>query len=136
LTLSNQQPIGSLGLQYQFFVAEMSYSKHILWNGVDTAGHPRMAGLHLGIEPVDGWAISGNSVWQFGGGGRPGSFKDFLNNFFKSTNFHGEFYRFRETDLSAGLHFPEFLDRFDLTLEASEWENAWYTDYVWLDGMT
>lgn len=179
LTISNQQPIGALGLQYELFLAEMSYSDHILWDGVDTAGHPRMAGMHLGIEPVDGWAISGNSVWQFGGGGRPGSFTEFLDHLFQSTDFsgssspnldsrfsnravsitsaytfptrspfeayveyagrdtfHGEFYRFRETDLSVGLHFPEFLNRFDLTLEASEWQNAWYTDYVWLDGMT
>jgi hypothetical protein len=180
LTLSNQRPIGSLGLQYELFLARMSYSDHIVYNNVDTnAGYPKLAGLHLGIEPVHGWAVSGNSVWQFGGGGRPSSIKDFFDNFFKSTNFgastapdlnsrfsnravsitsaytfptrspfeayveyagrdtfHGEFYRFRETDLSAGLHFPEFLNRFDLTIEASEWQNAWYTDYVWLDGMT
>jgi Capsule assembly protein Wzi len=179
LTISNQQPIGLLGLQYQIFLAQMSYSSQILWNGMDTAGHPRMAGLHLGIEPVDGWSIAGNSVWQFGGGGRPGSVSGFFDNIFKSTTFngtatpntdsrfsnravsitsaytfptrspfeayveyagrdtfHGEAYRFRESDLSVGLHFPEFLDRFDLTVEASEWQNAWYTDYVWLNGMT
>ena len=179
LTVSNQRPIGPLGVQYQLFLAEMTYSDHILWNGVDTAGHPRMAGAHVGIEPVDGWAISANSVWQFGGGGRPGSVTEFFDHIFQSTNFngsaspnlnerfsnralsitsaftfqtrspfeayleyagrdslHGEFYRFRETDLSVGLHFPEFLDRFDLTVEASEWQNGWYTDYVWLDGMT
>jgi hypothetical protein len=179
LTLSNQQPIGSLGFQYEIFLAEMSYSRDILYHGVDTYGHPRLAGLHLGLEPLTGWSIAGNAVWQFGGGGRPGSFKGFFDNIFKSTNFngaanpntdsrfanravsitsaytfptrspfeayleyagrdtfHGEAYRFRETDLSAGLHFPEFLNRFDLTIEASEWQNAWYTDYVWLDGMT
>jgi Capsule assembly protein Wzi len=179
LTVSNQQPIGPLGLQYQLFVARMSYSDHILWNGVDTAGYPRLAGIHLGVEPVSGWSFAGNAVWQFGGGGRPGSFSDFFRNLFQSTNFggstspnlddrfsnravsltsaytfptrtpfeayveyagrdtfHGEFYHFRETDLSAGLHFPEFLNRFDLTIEASEWQNSWYTDYVWLDGMT
>ncbi|HEY5020585.1 MAG TPA: capsule assembly Wzi family protein, partial [Steroidobacteraceae bacterium] len=179
LTVSNQQPIGPLGLQYQLFVAEMSYSKHILWNGVDTAGHARLAGMHLGLEPVDGWAIAANGTWQFGGGGRSGSVRGFFDHLFQSTNFngsaspnlnsrfsnravsitsaytfqarspfeayveyagrdsfHGEGYRFRETDLSLGLHFPEFLNRFDLTIEASEWQNAWYTDYVWLDGMT
>jgi capsule assembly protein Wzi len=179
LTLSNQRPISPLGLQYEIFVARMSHSDDILWNGVDTAGYPRLAGLHLGIEPVNGWAVSANSVWQFGGGGRPGSFTEFLDHLFQSTNFggsnspnlnarfsnraisvtsaytfptrspfvayleyagrdtfHGELYDFRESDLSAGLHFPEFLNRFDLTLEFSEWQNAWYTDYVWLDGMT
>ncbi len=179
LTLSNQQPISPLGIQYQFFFARMSESDHILWNGAERSGYPKLAGAHLGFEPVTGWSFAGNAVWQFGGGGRPGSFGDFFRNLFQATNFggspapnldarfsnravsltsaytfptrspfeayleyagrdtfHGEAYRFRETSLSAGLHFPEFLGRFDLTVEASEWQNAWYTDYVWLDGMT
>ena len=181
ITLSNPRPIGSLGFQYQFFLARMGYSKDILWQGVDTAGYPRLAGAHLGLEPVAGWAFSVNSLWQFGGGGRPGSISEFLKNLFKSTSLaetaagspdldsrfsnravsitsaytfptrspfeayveyagrdtlHGEFYAFHQTDLSVGLHFPELFDRFDLTLEASEWQNGWYTDYVWLDGMT
>lgn len=50
--------------------------------------------------------------------------------------FHGEVYRFHETGLSAGVHFPELWKKFDLTLEASEWQNAWFNDYVWLEGMT
>lgn len=179
LTVSNQEPISPLRLQYQLFVARMGFSDHILWNGVDTAGYPRLAGMHFGIEPVEGWQIAGNGTWQFGGGGRPGSITGFFEHLFQSTNFngssspnldsrfsnravsitsaytfqtrspfeayveyagrdslHGEGYRFRDTDLSVGLHFPEFLNRFDLTIEASEWQNSWYTDYVWLDGMT
>ncbi len=48
---------------------------------------------------------------------------------------HGELYRFHETALAAGIHIPELYERFDLTLEASEWQNNWYTDYVWLGGM-
>jgi hypothetical protein len=179
ITLSNPRPIGALGFQYELFLARMDYSHHILWQGVDTSGYPRLAGLHLGIEPVTGWSFAANSTWQFGGGGRPGSFKDFFKNLFKATNadiatvnaddqrfsnravsltssytfptrspfeayfeyagrdtLHGQVYSFRETDLSFGLHFPEFLDRFDLTLEASEWQDNWYTDYVWLDGET
>jgi hypothetical protein len=179
LTLSNQKPISPLGIQYQLFFARMSRSDHILYQGTERSGDPKMVGMHLGMEPVQGWSFSGNAVWQFGGGGRPGSISDFFRNLFQATNFggsntpnldnrfsnravsltsaytfptrspfeayveyagrdtfHGETYRFRETDLSAGLHFPEFLNRFDLTVEASEWQNAWYTDYVWLDGMT
>ena len=179
LTISNQTPISPLGIQYQLFLARMSKSDHIIWEGTERSGYPKLAGMHLGIEPVRGWSFAGNAVWQFGGGGRPGSFGEFFKNLFQATNFggssspnldnrfsnravsltsaytfptrspleayfeyagrdtfHGEFYRFRETDLSAGLHFPEFLNRFDLTVEASEWQNTWYTDYVWLDGMT
>jgi hypothetical protein len=38
--------------------------------------------------------------------------------------------------LSWGIHFPRLGERFDLTLEASEWQNAWYTHTIWQDGMT
>lgn len=179
ITFSNQEPIGSLGFQYQLFFGRMSRSHHILWHGAERSGYPKFTGLHLGLEPVKGWNIAGNAVWQYGGGGRPGSLRNFFGKLFQATNFgdstspnldrrfsnravsitstyvvptrtpfeayveyagrdtfHGETYRFRETDLSLGLHFPEVLDRFDVTLEVSEWQNAWYSDYVWLDGMT
>lgn len=48
---------------------------------------------------------------------------------------HGELYRFHETSLTAGIHIPELFKRYDLTVEASEWQNGWYTDYVWQSGM-
>jgi hypothetical protein len=48
---------------------------------------------------------------------------------------HGELYRFHETGLSAGLHIPELFKRYDLRVELSEWQNGWYTDYVWTEGM-
>ncbi len=180
VTLSNQRPITRLGLQYELFAARMPYTKEIVWHNALTAGDPRLVGLHLGIEPVDGWAISGNGTWQFGGGARPGSISQFFSSFFKATQLttnngvpntdsrfanrqvsitsaytfpapqpfaayveyagrdtlHGSQFRFHETGLSAGVHFPQLFRRFDLTLEASEWQNLWYTDYVWLEGMT
>jgi hypothetical protein len=49
---------------------------------------------------------------------------------------HGNRFRFHQTAISAGVHLPELFGHFDLTLEASEWQNTWYTDYVWLDGLT
>jgi hypothetical protein len=49
---------------------------------------------------------------------------------------HGNRLRFHETSLSAGVHFPELFKHFDLTIEASEWQNLWYTDYVWLEGLS
>jgi hypothetical protein len=49
---------------------------------------------------------------------------------------HGNRLRFHETSLSAGVHFPELYKHFDLTIEASEWQNLWYSDYVWLEGLT
>jgi glycosyltransferase involved in cell wall biosynthesis len=182
ITVSNPQPLTGLGIQYQLFLARMKYSEHITWRNGYTAGYPRLVGMHLGIEPVDGWAVSGNALWQFGGGARPGSIKDFVSNMLRRTNFngpvtggagftdrrfsnrslsitsayvfpgktpfaayvefagrdtfHGQTYRFHETALSAGLHVPELLEHLDLTVEVSEWQDAWYTDYVWQDGMT
>ncbi|HLK70576.1 MAG TPA: capsule assembly Wzi family protein [Steroidobacteraceae bacterium] len=48
---------------------------------------------------------------------------------------HGELYRFHNTGLSAGLHIPELSKRYDLRVELSEWQNSWYTDYVWTEGL-
>jgi hypothetical protein len=179
VTLSNQMPIGGLGFQYEAFLARMPFTNEIVWQANKsglTAGYPRLAGLHLGIEPAAGWAISGNGTWQFGGGARPGSFGDFFRSLFQKTvlpngdtdarfanrtlsitsaytftgptpletyvefasrdTLHGEFYRPHQSSLSAGVHIPELFKHFDLTFEASEWQNAWYTDYVWLEGLT
>lgn len=38
--------------------------------------------------------------------------------------------------LSWGIHFPRVARRFDLTLELSEWQNAWYVHETYQDGMT
>jgi hypothetical protein len=50
-------------------------------------------------------------------------------------SFHFEVYRLRETSLAVGLHFPQLFNRFDFTAEVAQWQDAWYVDYVWLDGM-
>jgi hypothetical protein len=48
----------------------------------------------------------------------------------------GRNYLLGNSALSWGIHFPRLGERFDLTLEASEWQNAWYAHSVWQDGMT
>jgi len=48
----------------------------------------------------------------------------------------GRNYLLGNSALSWGIHFPRLGERFDLTLEASEWQNAWYVHSVWQDGMT
>jgi Capsule assembly protein Wzi len=48
----------------------------------------------------------------------------------------GKNYLLGNTALSAGIHFPRLWQRFDLTVEASEWQNTWYVHNVYLDGMT
>lgn len=49
---------------------------------------------------------------------------------------HGRNYLLGNTALSAGIHFPRLWQHFDLTLETTEWQNAWYVHTVYLDGMT
>jgi hypothetical protein len=48
----------------------------------------------------------------------------------------GKSYLLGNSALSFGIHFPSLWRRFDLTLEVSEWQNAWYTHNVYQDGMT
>lgn len=48
----------------------------------------------------------------------------------------GKNYLLGNSALSLGIHFPSLWRHLDLTLEASEWQNAWYVHNVWLDGMT
>jgi len=49
---------------------------------------------------------------------------------------HGRNYLLGNSALSVGIHFPRLFERFDLTYETSEWQNAWYTHSVYQDGMT
>jgi hypothetical protein len=84
ITLSNYESITSWGIQYEIFLAEMSKSANIAFNGGTTIGNPRLAGLHIGIEPVSGWALSANREMQFGGGERGGrGVGDFFRALFK-----------------------------------------------------
>ncbi len=45
-------------------------------------------------------------------------------------------YRLGNAALSIGITFPRLWRRFDLTYEASEWQNGWYTHGIYLDGMS
>jgi hypothetical protein len=49
---------------------------------------------------------------------------------------HGRNYLLGNSSLSAGIHFPRLWQRFNLTLETTEWQNSWYVHNVYLDGMT
>ena len=84
VTLSNYEPLTRLGIEYEIFAARMSKSDKIeLTNGNLTAGYPKVAGLHLGFEPVAGWSIAANRILIFGGGAAGGqSVSDVLQAFF------------------------------------------------------
>ena len=53
----------------------------------------------------------------------------------EDNSYEGNF-RLGNASLSMGLTFPRLWNRFDLTYEASEWQNAWYAHGIYLDGLT
>ena len=84
VTVSNYGPITRLGFQYEFFLARMSRSDHILYDGVESSGSPRLFGAQLSIEPFPGWSLGVNRLLQYGGGlGMPTSTHFLLTDFFK-----------------------------------------------------
>ena len=87
VTLSNYAPISALGINYEVFLAQMSHQDGIKFFDSTTSGRPRLAGLQVGIEPVSGYSLAVNRVFQYGGGERSGGglsqFKDAL---FKNSN--------------------------------------------------
>ncbi|HZO21722.1 MAG TPA: capsule assembly Wzi family protein, partial [Steroidobacteraceae bacterium] len=178
ITLSNYRQFFGLGLHYELFAARMSNSDRIVDGTTLTAGHPRLAGFHLDVEPASGWSLGLSRLLQYGGGALGGSFRDLLDAFFSPSaaqtsnvshpqpfgnqeasitssllfpgkipfsvyfeyagedTSRGRDYLLGNSSLSAGIHFPSLWKHFDLTLEASEWQNAWYVHTVYLDGMT
>ncbi|HSC07097.1 MAG TPA: capsule assembly Wzi family protein [Steroidobacteraceae bacterium] len=53
----------------------------------------------------------------------------------EDNSYEGNF-RLGNASLSVGITFPRLWRRFDLTYEASEWQNGWYTHHIYLDGLT
>ena len=53
----------------------------------------------------------------------------------EDTSYEGN-YRLGNSALSIGVHFPRLWRHFDLTVEASEWQNAWYVNGLYGDGLT
>jgi len=84
VTLSNYEPLTRLGFQYEFFLARMDRSDHILYQGQLSSGNPRLFGAQLSIEPFSGWSLGVNRILQYGGGdGLPSSARFLLRDFLK-----------------------------------------------------
>lgn len=175
ITLSNYEPIGALGLSYEVFLARMS-RQDISNLGIVTPGNPHLAGLQLTTEPVQGYALSVNRIFQYGGGTRSAGASQFVDALFKNSNksdsatgeefgnqaasitssvifpgrvpmaVHLEYagddnayegpYRLGVTNMTVGLDFPKLWNRFDLTFEVSEWQQAWYQHHIYHSGLT
>lgn len=179
VTLSNYVPLTRLGIHYEAFAAQMAKSDDILSEGALSSGHPKIAGLHLSIEPVGGWSLGVNRILQFGGGARGGhSIGDVIDAFFNPSGHdnasdpgesefgnqaasitsrfafpgavpfsvyaeyagedtsRGRNYLLGNSALSVGIDFPLLWQRFDLTLELSEWQNGWYVHHLYGDGLS
>jgi hypothetical protein len=83
VTLSSYVPMTRWGFRYEIFLAEMSESSRIAFDGGFTAGNPRLAGMHVSFQPLPGWAIGVNRVMQYGGGAREESLGDLIDAFFR-----------------------------------------------------
>ncbi|MGD8325257.1 MAG: capsule assembly Wzi family protein [Gammaproteobacteria bacterium] len=180
LTVSNYTPLTRWNFRYELFLAEMSASDRIRFGDGFTAGNPRLAGMHLSLQPLPGFTIGINRIMQFGGGERGGnSLGDIFDAFFDPSgadNFTSDqdrnlefgnqaasitarfmmptrrpfsvYFEYAGEDtstarntrlgnvaLSAGLHFLQLPGDFELTVELSDWQNAWYTHGIYQDGL-
>ena len=176
VTLSNYEPLTRFGFQYELFLAQMSRTDRIAYQGQGTSalssGNPKLFGAQFSIEPFSGWSFGVNRQLQYGGGGLPDTAHFLLSDFFNpagknqtlgkqqasyisrfifpaktpfavysqyagQNTLDGGSYLLGEVGLTVGIDFPKLLHYFDLTFEASEWQNGWYANNgVFLDGMT
>lgn len=175
VTLSNYEPMTRFGFQYEFFLAQMSRSDHILGGGQGTtrqsSGNPKLFGAAFSVEPFSGWSLGVNRQLQYGGGGLPDSPATLARNFFVpggkaqtegnqeasyvtrfiypgktpfavyaqyagENNVDGGSYLLGQAALTVGIDFPKLWQTFDATYETSEWQDGWYVNNPFLDGMT
>lgn len=113
LTLSNYRPLTRLNLHYELFAGEMSNSNRIVFGDGFTSGHPRLAGMHLDMEPVSGWSLGINRLIQYGGGALGGSsLHDLANAFFNpsaaqtSSVSHPQPFGNQEASFTSSVVFP------------------------------
>ncbi|MBD1391148.1 hypothetical protein IC617_17095 [Neiella sp. HB171785] len=178
VTISNTVPLTDFGITYEMFFAEMSTSKLILSQDTDERlkGEPKLFGLHLGFQPLDGFAIGFNRLMQYGGGDRDDSLGDLFKAFWdpsgqdnvgdKGRDFgnqltsittrytfpgempfsvymayagedtsNGDNFRLGNTSLMFGVHLPKLTDQLDFSYEFADWQNSWYTNTNYGDGL-
>ena len=87
ITLSNSVPLTRLKLRYEAFLGQLSESHNIEVAGGTATGKPRLAGVHVSIEPFAGWSLGVGRLMQHGGGGRRDSFGDLVDAFFNPSEY-------------------------------------------------
>lgn len=86
ITVSNYRPLTKWNFRYEAFLGELSESTNIAFEDRLTTGKPRLAGLHLSIQPLPGWSLGVSRVMQYGGGEREDSFRDLVDAFFNPSD--------------------------------------------------
>ncbi len=88
VTVSSVEPLTVARLRYELFMGQMSYSNRIESDaGGYTAGHPRLFGFHIDVEPAPGWTLGLSRMMQYGGGDRPSGFRDVVKAFFNPATY-------------------------------------------------
>jgi hypothetical protein len=93
-TLSNWEPLGGLGFQYELFLTKLNQTgsnsgdslpgDNILFNGIASRGNPKLFGTQFSVEPFPGWSLGVNRVLEYGGGsGLPENAHFLAKDFFK-----------------------------------------------------
>src|ERR1019366_5903890 len=86
VTLSNYEPLTRFGFQYELFLAQMSRTDRIAYQGQGTSalssGNPKLFGAQFSIEPFSGWSFGVNRQLQYGGGGLTATAHFLLSDFF------------------------------------------------------
>jgi Capsule assembly protein Wzi len=109
VTISNYKPLTPLGISYEVYAAKMSRQDGIRYGDTTTSGSPRLAGIHVAIEPVTGYAVAVNREAQYGGGARSGSeWSDFWDALIENQNTvgAGEEASNRVASLTSSILFP------------------------------
>ncbi len=84
VTLSNYEPLTSLGFQYELGWSRLSRSDHIVYQGKESSGKPYLFTSQFSIEPFSGWSFGLTRNMQYGGGeGMPSSLHFLTKAFFK-----------------------------------------------------
>jgi hypothetical protein len=109
--ISNYRPLTFLKLRYEVFYADLEETDGILFQDERHTGRPGLFGVHLGIEPLEGFSISVNRVMQYGGGPRSKSLSTLLKAFFDPAGQDNQ----GGTDDEAGNQIASATTRFDFT---------------------
>lgn len=77
ISLSNPLPYENWwNLQFEVFLERLETTPNIRVGSVLQSGRPNLLGTHMSLSPLDGWTLSFNRMFEFGGADRSTSLSD------------------------------------------------------------